>query len=76
MGASKSSKLPEAFNDAELANKFNTFFIDKIVKIRDSISNKPCSSPSAISEATELLFPGDGSSSNSLLELHQLLKMK
>lgn len=56
LGNSKKCVLPESNNNITLANKFNNFFLDKIVKIRDEISNAP--TLEAISQAEQLLFPG------------------
>ena len=45
LGTQKCKKLPEHDNAVDLANKFNTFFLDKITNIRKNLSNN-CPSPS------------------------------
>ena len=43
LGDARESTLPECDSDKLLADKFNHFFLDEIVKIRDEISNAPVS---------------------------------
>ena len=70
LGECKEPKLPDVESDETLANIFNKFFIDKIIKIRDSITNS--SSLSAVSTTVDNLFP-DSHTELSACRLNQSL---
>ena len=40
-GNIKENPLPKAESDAELANRFAEFFMDKIISIQDALANIP-----------------------------------
>ena len=57
LGDARKSTLPECDSDKLLADRFNHFFLDKIVKIRDEINNSPLLETA--NSIREKLFPFD-----------------
>ena len=60
LGDVRKPSLPKSENHKLLANKFNNFFLDKIISIRDGIQN--AATPSNLLHFEEKLFPGHSSS--------------
>ena len=56
LGSTKKLSIPDCVNNQTLANKFNDFFLDKIVKIREGISSSL--SWESLQTLKEKLFPG------------------
>ena len=56
MGSTKKLSIPDCENHQTLANKFNDFFLDKIVKIREGLFSSL--SRDSLQTLKEKLFPG------------------